>query len=126
MSFIPGESPIRSVDGVTTLPAPSDYQWSLEDASRSDAGRTEDVVMHKNRIGQVPAVYLKWNGLTIAESAAVLTTFNPEYITVEYLDLMAGNMLTKEFYVGNRTAALYNSKLNCVDGISFKIIARNG
>lgn len=125
-TFIFGENPIRSVDGVTTLPAPSKYQWYEEDASRDGAGRTEDVVMHKLRIGQVPAVELEWSGLTIAEASTVLQAFDPEYVSVAYLDLKAGQVLTRSFYVGNRSGGLYNGAKNVVDSISFKIIGRYG
>ena len=44
-------NPIKSVDGYS-VKAPSSYQWDMEDLSDSSAGRTEDCVMHKNRIGQ--------------------------------------------------------------------------
>lgn len=126
MAFIPGENPIRSVNGVTTLPAPSKYLWYLEDVSQDGAGRTENVVMDKKRIGQVPAVELGWSGLTVAQASTVLKAFNPEYVTVAYLDLQEGDVKTAVFYVGNRTGALFNSALNTVDSIGFKIIARNG
>ena len=42
-------NPIKSVDGKACR-CPSSYQWKLADVSASDAGRTEDTVMHKNRI----------------------------------------------------------------------------
>ena len=45
-------NPIRSVNGVA-VKSPSTYKWKLEDLSASDAGRTEDTVMDKKRIGQV-------------------------------------------------------------------------
>ena len=41
-------NPIKSVDGKACR-CPSSYQWKLADVSASDAGRTEDTVMHKNR-----------------------------------------------------------------------------
>nr|DAJ88197.1 MAG TPA: hypothetical protein [Caudoviricetes sp.]DAP02356.1 MAG TPA: hypothetical protein [Caudoviricetes sp.]DAV86289.1 MAG TPA: hypothetical protein [Caudoviricetes sp.]DAZ54268.1 MAG TPA: hypothetical protein [Caudoviricetes sp.] len=102
------------------------YKWELEDASASDAGRTEDVVMHKKRIGQTDAVTLKFSGLSIANASKILKMFNPEYITVKYLNMLEGGYVTKEFYVGNRSAPLYNSSLNVVDNVTFKIVARKG
>lgn len=121
-------NPIKSVDGVSVKcpDAEEGYQWDLEDISKSDAGRTEDTVMDKGRIGQVVALSLKWSGLTTAEISAILKAFNPEYITVCYLDPMAGEYVTAEFYVGNRSATLYNSAMDIWEGVSFKIIKRSG
>lgn len=128
-TFNPGDNPIAAVDGVTMPVYPDSedgYQWELEDVSESDAGRTEDVVMYKKRIGQTDAVSLKFSALSISDASKILKMFNPEYITVKYLNMLEGGYVTKEFYVGNRSAPLYNSALNCVDNVSFKIVARKG
>ena len=45
------ENPIQSVGGVT-VPVPSKYDWQLSDVSSKDAGRTEDGLMHKEKIAQ--------------------------------------------------------------------------
>ena len=115
-AFNPGDNPIATVDGVTMPVYPDSedgYKWELEDASASDAGRTEDVT-------------LKFSGLSIANASKILKMFNPEYITVKYLNMLEGGYVTKEFYVGNRSAPLYNSSLNVVDNVTFKIVARKG
>lgn len=118
-------NPIRSVDGVEVL-CPSAYTWKLEDISASDAGRTEDTVMHKMRIGQVVGLELSWNGLTTEEVSSVLKAFNPEYITVQYLDALQGKYVTSEFYVGNRSSPLYSSAMGLWQNVSFNIIERSG
>ncbi len=119
-------NPIQSVDGVS-IPAPASpdgYQWDMEDLSDSSAGRTEDGTMHKNRIGQKIAVSLSWKNLTTAEVSTILKAFNPEYVSVRYLDPMQGGYQTKTFYVGNRTAPLYNGKIGRWSNLSFKIIEK--
>ena len=116
-------NPIRSVDGFA-IPCPSTYQWKLEDISASDAGRTEDTVMDKKRIGQ--AVLKTAKSDTARDAAKILEAFNPEYITVCYLDAKEGSYVTSEFYVGNRSAPLYNSALGLWKEISFNIIERDG
>ncbi len=118
-------NPIRSVDGVA-VKCPSSYTWKLEDVSASDAGRTEDTVMDKMRLGQIIGIELSWNNITTAEVSSILKAFNPEYIMVEYLDAMEGKYVTSEFYVGNRSAPLYNSKLGLWQNVSFNIIERSG
>ena len=118
---MPNYNPIVSVDGVA-VPCPSDFTYQLEDISAADAGRTEDGVMHKKRIGQVVALELAWKNVPTSVVSQVLTAFNPEYITVVYLDAMAGTTLSKVFYVGNRSAPMYNCRKGLWTNVSFKII----
>lgn len=118
-------NPIQAVDG-HAIPCPSAYQWKLEDISASDAGRTEDTVMDKKRIGQVVGIELSWQNVSIADAAKILQAFNPEYIKVTYLDAMQGKFVTSKFYVGNRTSPLYNAALGVWSKISFNLIERDG
>ena len=46
-------NPIISVDGSRLVKCPTSYEWEKEDLSNATAGRSEDGVMHKNRIGSV-------------------------------------------------------------------------
>lgn len=114
-------NPIKMVDGYK-IPSPSSFQWEREDLSDSSAGRTEDGKMHKNRIGSKVAISLSWQNVSTAVASQVLKRFNAEYISVNYLDPQVGGYTTKTFYVGNRTAPLYNSQLGVWSNVSFKII----
>ena len=114
-------NPIKSVNSVA-IPSPSSYQWEREDLSDSSAGRTEDGKMHKNRIGYKVALSLSWQNVKTAVASQVLKAFAPEYISVRYLDPEEGTYVTKTFYVGNRTAPMYNGELGVWSNISFKII----
>lgn len=126
MAFLYDEyNPLRSVDG-KAIKCPSSFQWKLEDISASDAGRTEDTKMDKKRIGQIRKLELEWQNISMEDAAAILQAFNPEYITVCYLDAMKGDWVTSEFYVGNRSAPLYNSRLHVWNNISFNIVERSG
>lgn len=116
-------NPIRRVNGVAVSP-PSSYKWKCEDLSNKDAGRTEDGNMNKNRIGQIIGIELAWKGKSIAEAATILQAFDPEYVEVEYLDAKAGKYLTATFYVGDRSAPLYNGELGLWDNISFNLVKR--
>lgn len=118
-------NPIRSVDG-RAVRCPSEYVWKLEDISASDAGRTEDTVMQKKRIGQIVGLELSWHGLKTDQVSAILRAFNPQYISVCYLDAMQGQYVTSEFYVGDRTAPMYNAKLGLWENVSFHLIERSG
>lgn len=116
-------NPIMSVDG-KAVKCPSSYLWKLEDISEADAGRTEDVKMHKKRIGQFVGLELAWQNIKTADVSAILKAFDPEYINVKYLDAKEGKYLTKEFYVGNRSAPLYNARKALWSNVSFNIIER--
>ena len=124
-------NPIQSVKNIatgatSTVPSPSmgGFQWEKEDLSDSSAGRTEDGKMHKNRIGSKVAISLSWQNVKTSVASQVLKAFKSEYVEVNYLDPEEGKYVTKTFYVGNRTAPLYNSNLGVWSNISFKIIER--
>lgn len=89
--------------------SPSVYQYELEDVSESDAGRTEDGMMHKKRIGQVCKLEMAWNNIDTATVSALLQLFQPEYLYINYLDAYTGLYRTDYFYVGNRSAPMYTN-----------------
>lgn len=116
-------NPLKYVGG-STVKCPSKYVYKLQDVSQSNAGRTDDGKMHKLRIGQCVKLELEWPYVTTAELAVILTAFNPEYISVEYLDGLTGAYQTKEFYVGDRSAPAYNTKMGLWENVAFNIIER--
>ena len=114
-----------TVDGVE-IPCPSVFTWGLQDVSASDAGRTQDAVMHKNRVAQKRKITLQWNGPGWEKTSVILQAFNPEYVSVRYPDMMSGTYETREFYVGDRNAPVKwwwtgNQRL---ETLSFDIIER--
>lgn len=113
------------VDGVE-MPCPSSFTWGLSDVSASESGRTDDTIMHKNRVGQKRTISLQWNGLKKEEVSKILQAFNPEYIQVTYPDAMSGADETRTFYVGDRSAPVKcwwvgNQRY---ESVSFDIIER--
>jgi hypothetical protein len=115
-------NPIYSVGTSTNIPTPSKFEYKLSDVSAADAGRTEDGKMHKMRIAQKVHLELEWQYVTTAQASTILTAFNPEYISVKYLDPKAADFVTKTFYVGDRSAPAYNTKLGLWENVSFNII----
>lgn len=122
-------NPIISVDGVSLPVTPSSFSWNQEDLSNASAGRSEDGVMHKNRIGMIRSAQLEWRNLPIETMQAIINMFSPEYIMVVYIDPATGegyNYRRREvFYVGNRSVAVKNAALNICEKLSFNIITRN-
>lgn len=116
-------NPIISVDG-KSVPSPSTFVWGLSDVSADDAGRTEDMTMHKKRKGQAVTLQLSWRYITTEAASQILKAFNPEYINVNYIDPYEGGEITKVFYVGDRNAPMYNGALDLWEEVSFTIIQR--
>ena len=82
--------------------------------------------MQKKRVGQAASVELGWQNISTEKVSQILQAFDPEYITVEFLDAKKGIFRTSEFYVGDRTAPLYNTRLGLWSSVSFTIIERSG
>ncbi len=118
-------NPIKSIDG-SSVKCPSTFKWSLSDISASDAGRTEDTVMDKKRVGQCVKLELEWQNIPTSDVSVILQLFNPEYISICYLDAMKGEYVTSEFYVGDRSAPLYNCRMGLWSNVSFNVIERSG
>lgn len=113
------------VNGVA-IKTPSSFSWGLQDVSDSASGRTQDALMHKNRIAQKRKLSLSWLAPTPAETAAILQAFNPEYISITYPDAMSGQNETRTFYVGDRSAPMkiWNVGHKRYETLSFDVIER--
>lgn len=112
------------VNGVD-CPCPSQFGWSLQDVSQADSGRTEDALMHKNRIAQKEKIKLQWNAPKPDKASQILQMFNPEYFEVTYRSPLTNSVVTKTFYRGDASAPTYwwcNGGL--FENISFDIIER--
>ena len=114
-----------AVNGVAGK-TPSKCEWGLQDISASDSGRTQDAMMHKNRIAQKRTLKLAWNAPIPADAAAILQAFNPEYVSVTYHDPMDNAMETRTFYVGDRSSPFkqWFAGGKRFDSVSFDIIER--
>ena len=99
------------VDGVA-LKSPSEFTWGLYDVSDASSGRTQDALMHKNRIAQKRKIELEWQGLSAADTHDILVAFQPEYVTVQYYDPLdsadPNTLSTRLFYTGDKSAPVYS------------------
>ena len=63
------------------------------------------MIMHKNRVGQKRKLAIGWNAPEWETACKIVQAVNPEYISVEYPDLLSGNKHeVRTFYVGDRSA----------------------
>lgn len=98
---------ILQINGVW-IPDPSSLQWGIQSVSDSNAGRTTDGKMHVNLITRKRKLELSWSGVDFATASEILRAVNPETFNVTYLDALTNTRLTKEFYVGDRSAPVYS------------------
>ena len=88
--------------------------------------RTDDALMHKNRVAQKRKIQVSYSGITDEVARTVLNAINPEYISVTYYDLLAGGENTRIFYVGDRTSPFkwwWDGK-HVLESLSFDLIER--
>lgn len=106
--------------------SPSSMTVHIQDISRSDAGRTEDGLMHKERIARKVKIDLQWSNPTPAETAQILTAFSPEYFNVQFVHPLTNTTVTKTFYSGDQDSPIKIWTVNNkrYESISFNIIER--
>lgn len=114
----------QDTSSFVAVPAPDDFTWGLQDVSAPDAGRTQDAnaTMHKMLITQKRRIQLSWKNRSTSEVASILQAFNYEYVWLRYLDAMSGTYEYREFYTGDRSAALRRVGVHSV--LSFNVIER--
>ena len=61
-------------------------KWSRNDVEASEAGRTQDGIMHRSRVGLKVRLDCKCRPILISEAKTVLTAINPVWLEVKYLD----------------------------------------
>ena len=122
---MPNNTNMLVVDGVK-IKSPSSLSWGKQDISASDAGRTDDTIMHKNKVGEKRTLDLSWSGTTLQEASAILKAFAPEYFQVTYWDVENCRMETRTFYSGDKKAPvkIWTVNQKRYESISFNIIER--
>lgn len=88
--------------------------------------RTDDALMHKNRVAQKRKLKVEWVGKSWEETAEIMQAVNKEYMSVKYPDMLTGKYETKTFYVGDRTAPVkfFWTNRKMIEKISFDFIER--
>lgn len=108
---------------------PCELQMSRNDVSASTAGRDEAGYMHKEMIGKSNKYMLKFANLDTATVKAICNIIEVnEYVDVTILDPIEGSapnyLVTRTYYVGDRSLKLYNAKMDIWEELSFNIIER--
>ena len=115
---------IDNVD-ISNYVAYQGLKWQRSDIDSSDAGRTMDGVMHRGRVTTKIRLDVTCRPMTAAEASVVLNAVLPEYVTVTYMDPMAGTTVTKTMYSNNNPATFALKKPDGTElwsGITFPLI----
>lgn len=94
------------VNGVA-IAAPKTFSVEINDID-GETSRNARGDMLRDRIATKRKLNLEWPALTNSEISAILKAVKDVYFSVEYPDPEEGTNLTKTFYVGSRTAPMYN------------------
>lgn len=118
-----------AIQGVYLDPQPA-YKdglvWGERNVSSEDSGRTEDGNMHNNVVNKKKTLNLKFNVMTEDQASVILNLVDPNDFPVTYFDLKEKAVVTKTFYVSDRTAGFYSFSTETLSGIvtgmSFNLI----
>ena len=99
-------------------------KWSRNDVEASDAGRTQDGIMHRARVGIKIRLDCHCRPLLLEEAKTVLAAINPVWLQVQYLDPQDGAVRTAKMYSNNipATFLFMRNGTNYWEGIDFPLI----
>ena len=118
-------TPITYIGSTPFTIQPSKYQVDQYDVSDENAGRTADGAMQKNILGRCYKVQMSWNVLNSTQAQSLFSLFTAnQYFNVTFYSPYEATQVTKEFYVGDRSAPCYNATLDIWTNIAFNIIQR--
>jgi hypothetical protein len=97
--------PMISVDG-TNLPAPSDYQVSIQDVDSAETKRTETGILSRDRVrAGVYKIQVTWR-VKKPQLRIITDALKPAEFSVTFFDPTTGSSPTKTMYCGDRVGKL--------------------
>lgn len=114
---------VLKIDGVDITPyiKQKGIKWQRSDIDGSNAGRTMDGTMHRERVTSKIRLDIECLPLSSADAAVVLNAIYPEYVEVEYIDPMYGTSI-KTMYSNNNPATYIDTATDRWEGITFPLI----
>ena len=113
------------INGVDILPyvEQKGIKWTRNDVDGSNAGRTMNGTMYRERITSKVRLDITCMPLSSEDAAKILNAVYPEYVTVEYMDPMYGYSI-RTMYSNNIPATYINTTTDLWEGITFPLIER--
>ena len=113
------------IDDVALPVDPSAFQVTISDLDDGESTtRAADGTLTRDRIAVKRQINIAWNTIKAAHASTILTMVAPVSFNLLYPDPQTGTMLTKKFYVGNRSAAIAVVKSDGLwwNGMDFTLI----
>ena len=116
---------ILKINGVDMLSyiAQKGIKWQRNDLDGSNAGRTMDGTMHRERVTSKVRLDITCLPLSSTDAQIVLNAIFPEDVDVEYTDPLYGHVY-KTMYSNNTPASYINTTTDMWEGITFPLIER--
>ena len=112
--------------GGATVKAPQELGVSYQTIDADTSGRNASGKMVRDIIAEKVKLEAKWGPLSDVEISAILNAVDASFFEVSYPNPKTGNIATKTFYVGDRSAPLYswNEKFGAIkwQGLSMNFI----
>lgn len=90
------------------MPTPSVFSVTIMDISGENSNRDSRGTMHIDRVATKRKIEMEWKLLNMKDMSTLLNLVKDIFFEVEYPDPMAGCMVKKTFYVGDRTTPMYS------------------
>lgn len=112
------------INGVA-IATPKAFKVTISDLD-GETNRNAKGELIRDRIAVKRKLECEWPPLTMVEISAILQAVKDIYFQVEYPDPMDGAVITKTFYVGDRTSPMYrNNNGNILwEGLSMNFIEK--
>lgn len=110
------------INGVA-IATPSSFQVTISDID-GETSRNANGDLIRDRIAVKRKLELQWNHLSTSAISTILQAVQNVFFNVEYPDPMTGTLTTKNFYVGDRNAPMYNYTLDRWESLSMSFIER--
>lgn len=111
------------VNGVAIPPPNAGFSIKFDDISSPNSGRTMDVTMHKEILGQKWSIELRWTCISEKISAAIFKNIKDNtYIELTHPNPLTGTDTTEVFYTGTPT---FTHNSNSTNGVIFWDITLN-
>lgn len=111
------------INGIDVSGYTKNCNISLQDLDSESSVRNIKGQMMRDRIAVKRKIELEFGPLKNDEIKKILGAVSGIFFNVSFLDPLSGST-TKEMYVGDRSAALYNNKTGLWIGLKFNLIER--
>ena len=95
------------INGVA-IQTPQELTVGLQTIDADSSGRNANGEMVRDVIAEKVKLTVKWGPLNSVNMANILRNINGTFFPIRYFDPKEGGLVTKTFYSGDRSAAVYS------------------